>query len=363
MFGTYRTFLALAVVIHHLISIPVIGHYAVHGFFILSGYLMTYIMINSYGYSLQGIRSFAINRFLRLYPSYWFVLIITLVAILVFGENNSSGYRDFIYFPDSFLSTFQNISLLYFDIFPGTVSPRLSPPTWALTIEILFYLLIALGISRSKKITTLWFMASLAYMASSHILNLGYGYRYGIVIAGTLPFSVGAMIFHYYQNPRLSFIKNLQPHIVFVLFFVFVLNSRFADICERIGFTEPAISVFFYANYIINSIIIIMLIDCKLPLISKDLDNKIGNFSYPIYLIHWQAGFIATMIIWGEPVRGLNVQGLASLVLALVICVLTSLLIVRYIDLPIERLRRKVKQIANKQLNSDAKTDASAPVS
>jgi peptidoglycan/LPS O-acetylase OafA/YrhL len=63
MFGTYRTYLALIVVVHHLLSVPVIGHYAVHGFFILNGYLMTYIMCRPYGFTANGIKTFAINCF------------------------------------------------------------------------------------------------------------------------------------------------------------------------------------------------------------------------------------------------------------------------------------------------------------
>jgi peptidoglycan/LPS O-acetylase OafA/YrhL len=39
MFGTYRTLLALAVMASHLLKVPGIGGHAVHGFFILSGYL------------------------------------------------------------------------------------------------------------------------------------------------------------------------------------------------------------------------------------------------------------------------------------------------------------------------------------
>ena len=177
MFGAYRTFLALAVVAHHLLSIPIIGHYAVHGFFILSGYLMTFVMVNVYGYSFKGVRSFAVNRFLRLYPSYWFLLCLTLLVIFFLGEGYSSSYRKFIYIPDSFGSLLQNFSLLYLDAFPGNVSPRLSPPTWALTIELLFYALIALGISRSKRVTTIWFFISVAFMASTHLLELGYAIR------------------------------------------------------------------------------------------------------------------------------------------------------------------------------------------
>lgn len=50
MFGTYRTLLAIMLIFLHLGGMPVIGSFAVFGFYILSGYLMTLIMQNNYGY-------------------------------------------------------------------------------------------------------------------------------------------------------------------------------------------------------------------------------------------------------------------------------------------------------------------------
>ena len=149
MFGFYRTFLALLVVAHHLLNLTIIGHYAVHGFFILSGYLMTFVMHNSYGYRIEGKIFFAINRILRLFPIYWFVLFLSILIIMYWGEESSSQYRQFIFLPNSFSAIFQNFSLIYLHWFPGSVSPRLSPPTWALTVELIFYFLIALGVSKT----------------------------------------------------------------------------------------------------------------------------------------------------------------------------------------------------------------------
>lgn len=71
MFGTYRTLLAVMVIFLHLGGMPVIGGYAVFGFYILSGYLMTLIMHKNYGYTRDGVARYAINRFLRIYPIYW----------------------------------------------------------------------------------------------------------------------------------------------------------------------------------------------------------------------------------------------------------------------------------------------------
>lgn len=355
MFGTYRTFLALAVVINHLVHVPLVGAYAVHGFFILSGYLMTYIMLNSYGYSIKGLRSFALNRFLRLYPGYWFILILTAIAIFWFGEENAAKYRTFIRFPDSPISLFQNLSLIYFDLFPGDVSPRMAPPTWALTIELFFYLLIALGLSRSRLLAVLWFSASVFYMAYTHIFDLDSGYRFRIILSGTLPFSIGAMIFHYHNHSVFSFIKKLPPLTVLVLIALFVINAELAAIAKKYGSSDVLISISFYANYIINSLIIIKLIDGRVPFVSSSTDAKIGNYSYPIYLVHLQAGFVASMLIWGSPVKGFNFEGVTSLILALTLCFFVSFFVIKYIDIPIERYRKKIKENANK-LKSDTKS-------
>jgi peptidoglycan/LPS O-acetylase OafA/YrhL len=345
MFGTYRTVLALAVVLHHLIAIPVVGHYAVHGFFILSGYLMTYIMNRTYGYSLTGIRSFALNRFLRLYPAYWAILAASLIAILWFGEENSIQYRAFIFIPNSIAEWSQNISLIFYDLFPDKVSPRISPPTWALTIEIAFYLLIAVGISKSKRLTLAWFIVSAVYMLCTHIFHLDYRYRYSIVFSGTLPFSIGALAYHFYDSIKKHVPYQHATKLIPALFVAFILNSAVAALSEQAGFGK-GVFLCFYLNYLINASIIILLIDGRMPWVSKSLDKAIGDYSYPLYLMHWQVGFVASMVLWGSPINGFNTEGIVALALALPICFIACWLVIHCVDEPIERLRKRIKTAA-----------------
>ena len=80
MFGTYRYCLAHLVVLTHLASWPGVGSYAVFGFYMLSGFLMSLILNERYGFSLQGLRGYAANRALRIYPPYLFVLAATAMT-------------------------------------------------------------------------------------------------------------------------------------------------------------------------------------------------------------------------------------------------------------------------------------------
>lgn len=345
MFGTYRTLLALLVVFHHLLSIPVIGHYAVHGFFILSGYLMTFIMHRSYGYSLNGLLAFSQNRFLRLFPTYWVILSISIIIIIFFGEENASAYREFMQLPASMFEWLQNLSMIYLSTFPSLVTPRISPPTWALTIEIAFYALIALGISKSKLSTTIWFVFSICYMAYTHITNLTYDYRYSYIISGTLPFSIGAMIYHYYTNFK-SIITNEK--LINYLIIAFIINCLISIWFNKINPELSILSFLFYLNYIINALIIFILIKGKFPWIPLHIDKKIGDYSYPLYLVHWQAGFAASMIIWDAPFRGYNVASMLTLIFALVISLAISFLTINYVDTPIEKIRKRIKYKNNK---------------
>jgi peptidoglycan/LPS O-acetylase OafA/YrhL len=344
MFGTYRTILALAVVATHLLRIPSLGPHAVHGFFILSGYLMTTVMHRSYGYSMHGIGSFALNRFLRLYPGYWAILILILISCALFGWDKINNFHSAIAMPKSQEEWIQNLSLIFFASVPMEVTPRLAPPTWALTVELFYYVLIACGVSKTRLRTLLWFAASMGYTLYTHLAELGYDSRYTHLAAGSLPFSIGALIFHYQDHLKKH--GESLAGTVSLLFIgaAFFANGLAAAVSKHFLHSELLQSFFFYMNLPINFFAVTLLMTKpKLP-ISYKIDKMIGDFSYPLYLCHWQCGFVASMLLFNNPARGLTIQGIVSFLIAILLCAIVSLLIIRYVDRPVEMVRSRIKE-------------------
>lgn len=333
----------MTVVASHLLEIPILGHYAVHGFFILSGYLMTLIMVKTYGYSASGIGRFCLNRILRLYPSHWVILTFSILAILWLGEENASEYRVFMFIPSNISQWVQNLTLIYWSTFPTTVFPRVSPPTWALTVEILFYALIALGLSRSRAATTVWFLASMVYMLTTHILGLGYEYRYSFIFAGTLAFSLGAMLFHYQESLRAFISRYSKLSFTSGVLILILINCATALTFGGDGVKNTAAVICFYTNYILNAVLITLLINTITPALFKKFDKMLGDFSYPLYLMHWQVGFVCSMLIFGEPINGSSITGIQNFIVTLFVSILFCRLIVRNIEVPIQKIRWRLK--------------------
>jgi len=77
--GWVRFFLAAAVVFHHSTvpwNLPMVdGHQAVRLFYIISGFYMALILDRKYPGTREGIWLFYSNRFLRIFPIYWLVLV------------------------------------------------------------------------------------------------------------------------------------------------------------------------------------------------------------------------------------------------------------------------------------------------
>ena len=274
MFGTYRTLLALMVVALHLGDLSM-GGYAVFGFYVLSGYLMTLIMQNNYGYSALGFYKYALNRFLRIYPIYWISIVFSAVLIWYFGERVVRGYNPAIFLPTNISDLSRNVFLYLSPL----EAPRLTPPAWALTVELFYYVVIGVGASRNKLLTLIWFAASVAYHIVTIILGLGWGERYYTISAASLPFSTGALIFHY--RPQLSqFVNRLKGSLYNYLpyiFFASILGNWL--IGDLLGQTRGA---FFYSNYILCSIMVVLLSGRKtLPFISKRFDGWMGDLVIP----------------------------------------------------------------------------------
>ena len=336
MFGVYRVFLALMVVAYHLGGYGLMGAYAVFGFYALSGYLMTLIMHKNYGYTLSGSRKYALNRFLRIYPIYWISILSSALLIWALGSAVTTDYHHAIFLPTTFTQWVRNIGL----IFSSSNLPRMTPPAWALTIELVFYGFIGIGLSRNKHATVVWFLISVIYHACALYFSWGWHHRYFTVFAASLPFSTGALIYHYKAQllPKAErtdgSLAAYMPYIFAALIFGnWLLGYTFGH----------GRDVFFYSNYLLCSCMILILADKKsLPLISKKLDSWIGDFSYPIYLFHYQVGLF--VIVLFEPLGiALQRKDLSLLLLSIPFIFLFSWLVSYSVERPIEHIRARIK--------------------
>src|SRR5450759_1833879 len=81
--GIIRVLLALSVVAAHFGGIWnlrfVGGQVAVQSFYIISGFYMSLILNEKYVGKNKSYKLFITNRFLRLYPIYWTVLLLTII--------------------------------------------------------------------------------------------------------------------------------------------------------------------------------------------------------------------------------------------------------------------------------------------
>lgn len=349
MLGLLRTTLAVMVMVFHLFAnISPIGTYSVYGFYVISGYLMTLIMHESYGYTWVGRLSFAINRVLRLYPQYWIAALFSVVLIHWLGEATTRQFHESIFLPNTLKAYVTNFVMLFPAWYPNTVDPRLVPPTWALTVEIFFYMGICLGLSKTRKRVVVWLLASLSYVIATFVFSMPPADRYFPVTAASLPFAMGAGIYFLTKSDWFyeCFLKSrLSARGLFILMLTncliwTVLTEMEAGILVEIGF---------YLNLGICGLLVYSLSKGgKIINISRPIDSFIGDFSYPVYLLHWQAGLLVSFLIYGEVFHEFSRRGAISSLVALLLVSILSLLFIYLIDHPIQSLRMKIK--ANKAL-------------
>ncbi|MBL4821158.1 MAG: acyltransferase, partial [Gammaproteobacteria bacterium] len=305
MFGLFRLLLAVMVMVMvgHLFWISDFGRYAVFGFFILSGYLMTFLMHESYSYQLDGLKKFVANRVLRLYPAYWVACVFSIFLILCLGEVNTRVVSRSLSLPQTLDIIVVNLTMVSFSLFPHEVGPRLSPATWALTVELFYYCLIGLGVSKTKTRTAVWLCLSLTYVLLTYALGLFWHSRYFALPAGSLPFSIGALLYFLHkENWEPNWIKRPILSSKYLML-ALIVNAGIGSKIQLDDSMLDIVELFFYANLLICSLLIYSIIrGDSLVNISKKLDKTLGDYSYPIYLIHWQIGTLASFIVYGNVV-------------------------------------------------------------
>lgn len=146
-----RYILALAVVQTHLVSIGAdwTAQIAVFGFYTLSGYLMTRVLNERYGFTWHGTGTFLLNRILRLGPAYYVLITLAATATLFLPLGK---YLFLIRFPRSLAEIVTNITVIGQVTFDYAQWIPLAKPlvtSWSLSIELCAYVLLALYFGRS----------------------------------------------------------------------------------------------------------------------------------------------------------------------------------------------------------------------
>jgi peptidoglycan/LPS O-acetylase OafA/YrhL len=163
--------------------------------------------------------------------------------------------------------------------------------------------------------------------------------RYHTIGAASLPFSTGAVIYHWRDKLRhqLGLLANhdFSPAMLFVLL---IINWAVAKLTGNLSLLG------FYINYAICAVIMIALFHRKiLPLVSRKTDNWLGALSYPIYLIHYPLAFVFLYIY---KKLGLGFEGPSILVffISLPFLALLSWLMAVSVERPVELLRSIIKR-------------------
>lgn len=331
MFGTFRFFLAWCVVYSHLWKgVYYTGVYAVFSFYLLSGYLMARVLNTRYAYDFNGLRRFFINRFLRIYPPYLFVLSLTLLIVYLHPESSRIVNSEMV------LPNMKE--LLYNASIVGTPSvvPHLIPPAWSLKVELIFYVLLALIIARGRYICLAFLICSILY--TGYMLFNGYDWsqRYITLYAASLPFSLGACA--YFFREALNFIKTSHAKYIAAIFTVNMLFSKLI-------WGYP-----YYTGYYLSLLsACLLMISLSRADFNKGsalfkADTFLGNLSYPVFLSHYFAGYLIVSLGWADSL------GAMLFFYSIIPISLISYISFRYVEQPVNHIRDRVRQsqITNK---------------
>lgn len=305
--GILRVLLALSVVFTHIETgykiklLP--GYVAVQAFFIISGFYMSLILNNKY-VGKNSYQLFYKNRFLRLYPMYLVVLIgtitVSIISALFFNKGLSlTPYIDwigtmkpstlaFLVMTNLFLFGQDIVMFLGYEPNNGTLfatsdfmlsNPKafqflLVPQAWSLSVEILFYF-IAPFLLR-KKISLLLVLTLLSFSLRIFIYRyLGFSndpWTYRFFPTELAFFLSGAIAYKLYEriSSRIQLSHCIIPS---TLLFIVLIGYHFINFPSSKDW-------FFYALTLICLPFVFHLTK------HNKFDRRIGELSYPIYIVH-----------------------------------------------------------------------------
>jgi len=285
MFGTLRYILIILIVFEHLAikfygSSP--GIFAMVVFILLSGFSMQHKFIQYEGLNKKGIILFWIDRIIRIYPEYFFVLIITVLFI------TSTDFGSPVFRLKAIISNIFIIPLNYYMLINTKVltfpSERLIPTGWALGLILQYYILAPFVFKHKFRFIAAIISFIVFFLAFLGILNTNlFGYR---LLPGTLfIFLCGAFLYASKSDRMKNNEKKEEAFFNFyAILFIWVISLTLLLI------------ILFFNKYDFDfSFEVLLGVLIGLPLIQifsiinikSSFDNFLGSISYGVFLCHY----------------------------------------------------------------------------
>jgi len=250
--------------------------YGVTLFFVLSGFLITYLLLMEKSkFEKIDLRKFYMRRIFRIWPVYYLLIIITAVLIFlhVFEIKLDRIPQTILYYSFLFSNVGYAMGLGVLAIFP----------LWSVGVEEQFYSFWPLLISKSKNIIRSMVIVILIFLAIKvifRIIDNRYVYRFITMTSfDSMAFGGIAAFIVMTNNKFLTVIFN--PFVQFFAWLLFTL-SIFLNPVHVATIIDPEIYSIIFAIIIVNV--------CSNPKTIVNLENRFMNFvgriSYGLYIYH-----------------------------------------------------------------------------
>ncbi|MBA3704399.1 MAG: acyltransferase [Bacteroidetes bacterium] len=265
-----------------------LGKNGVYIFFVLSGFLITYLLLSEKTANQKiDLKKFYIRRILRIWPLYYLIVIISFFVIPALALNIKALQKKTFYYDQIlFLLNSPYEVFFLFILFLPNIALKLKPAVvgasqaWSVGVEEQFYIIWPQLINRmNKKYLLILFIgiAALPYWITPlHFISITLA-RYLTIAIQLLPIhfmaigGIGAFAIFYYNSQLNKFLNNNLLFIINTIFFILLLFFSFNKII--FGFV------------IILEILFIIQDNFRINLRSRYL-NKTGEISYGIYMYH-----------------------------------------------------------------------------
>ncbi|MBC7641079.1 MAG: acyltransferase [Flavobacterium sp.] len=329
---TLRGFAAILVVFFHFtMSRPEanlgfkVGVTGVDLFFIISGFVI-FMSLNH----IQKPIEFVINRFTRLFPTYWVCATFTYLLKIIFFNEAAMSLKHYLV----------NLSMLqyYFKI------DDMDGPYWTMIIELIFYILmfIVLITNNLKNIIAIFSILLFLIFLNDTFLEVNFP-SFNIIhealpLINHFPLFFSGIIFYKIINLK---ILNTSKSISFygLLLCCFIIQLMLFDNGGRSnGFITFKTYIAMLVGYFA---IFILFINYKLKFIVNKISLFLGKISFALYLIHQ---FIGISLINFLTYRGFNYWFCFLIAFGLVILLATIITFV--FEIPFSRyLNKKLKLV------------------